>query len=189
MKPRLIINCGSMFSGKSTELIRQGERHLIAEHKVVFIKPSLDTRYSKNEIVTHKGQKVESLNIKDALTFLTLDEVLEAEVVFIDEVQFIENVVEGIQELLALGKVVYCSGLDMDYLGVPFQSVALLMAMAEEVNKFHAVCMNCGEDALFSHKLEHNDVRIELGEKDKYTPLCRNCYFKIKGNHYEKNNL
>lgn len=187
MKPRLIVNCGGMFSGKSTNLIRQGERHLLADHRVVFIKPSLDTRYSKNAIVTHKGQKVESLNMKDAKNFLIEKEILAAEVVLIDEVQFIDNAVYGIQKLLELNKTIYCSGLDMDYLGVPFQTMASLMAMADEVNKFHAVCTSCGEDALFSHKLTSSKERIELGEKDKYTPLCRKCYANLKENEDEEN--
>lgn len=180
MKSRLVVNCGSMFSGKSTELMRQGERHMIAGHNVVFVKPIIDNRYSNDEIVNHKGQKVEALNIHDGKELLTNKQVLEADVVLIDEVQFIPHVIEGIQALLTINKMVYCSGLDMDFKGEPFETVAYLMAIAEEINKFHAVCGHCGEDALFSHKLTDSNERIELGEKNIYIPLCRKCYQRTK---------
>lgn len=177
---KLVVNCGGMFSGKSTELMRQGERHMIAGHNIVFVKPLIDNRYSNDEIVNHKGQKVKAINVKDGNSLLEMKDIIEADVVLIDEVQFIDNVVEAIKTLLQLKKTVYCSGLDMDYKGDPFETVATLMAMAEEVNKFHAVCSGCGEDALFSHKTNESKERIELGEKDIYIPLCRKCYQKIK---------
>lgn len=180
MKSRLVVNCGGMFSGKSTELMRQGERHMIAGHNVVFVKPLIDNRYSNDEIVNHKGQKVQAINIKHGKELLVTPSILKADVVLIDEVQFIPKVVESIKDLLTINKMIYCSGLDMDYKGDPFEAVACLMAMAEEINKFHAVCNNCGEDALFSHKTIESNQRIELGEKDIYIPLCRKCYQSTK---------
>lgn len=180
MKSRLVVNCGSMFSGKSTELMRQGERHMLAGHQVVFIKPMIDDRYSKDEIVTHKGQKVKAINIHDGKELLSNKSILKADVVLIDEVQFIPNVIESIRYLLLIDKMIYCSGLDMDFKGEPFETVAYLMAIAEEINKFHAVCNDCGEDALFSHKLTDSNERIELGEKNIYIPLCRKCYTSTK---------
>ena len=180
MKFKLVVNCGGMFSGKSTELMRQGERHMIAGHKVVFVKPLIDNRYSNDEIVNHKGQKVKAINVKDGKSLLQIKDITEADVILIDEVQFLDNIVDAIKSLLQSKKTVYCSGLDMDFKGDPFETVATLMAMAEEVNKFHAVCNKCGEDALFSHKIIDSNERIELGEKDIYIPLCRKCYQKIK---------
>lgn len=179
MKSKLVVNCGGMFSGKSTELIRQGERHMLAGHKVVFIKPQFDDRYSEDEIVNHKGQKVKALSITSNDNILLMEDVMSADVVLIDEVQFLSNIVIKIECLLKQGKAIYCSGLDMDYLGKPFETVASLMALADEVNKFHAVCAHCGEDAVFSKKLSDSTNRFDLGEKDKYIPLCRKCYHTI----------
>lgn len=183
MKPirsKLIVNTGSMFSGKSTELQRQGERHIIAGHDVIFLKPDLDTRYGKNVIVNHKGDKVvaKPIPIDDNIRNYISP---EKQVVLIDEVQFFDTgIILDIARLLEQGKAVYCSGLDMDFMGEPFEVVANLMAMADEVNKFHAVCSSCGEDAVFSAKLNSDSSqRVELGEKDKYKPLCRECYCKF----------
>lgn len=178
MKSKLVVNCGGMFSGKSTELMRQGERHMLAGHKVVFLKPQFDDRYSEDEIVNHKGQKVKAIGITPEDNILLMEDIQTADVILIDEVQFIDNIVIKIECLLKQGKAIYCSGLDMDFLGKPFEIVANLMAMADEVNKFHAVCAHCGEDAVYSKKLSDSTTRIELGEKDKYIPLCRNCYYK-----------
>lgn len=178
MKSKLVINCGGMFSGKSTELMRQGERHMLAGHKVVFLKPQLDNRYAEDEIVNHKGQKVTAINITEQDNILLINDVMYADVILVDEVQFMSNIVPKIECLLKHGKTIYCSGLDMDYLGKPFVTVSTLMAMADEINKFHAVCSHCGEDAVFSKKLSKSQSRIELGEKDMYTPLCRKCYYE-----------
>jgi len=186
MKPirsKLILNVGSMFSGKSTELQRQGERHILAGHDVIFLKPDLDTRYGDNEIVNHKGVRVvaKSIPIDDDIRNYIPQ---EKQVILIDEVQFFDTgIILDIARLLESGKMVYCSGLNLDYLGAPFEIVANLMAMADTVNNFHAVCSHCGEDAVFSAKLEANSTqRLELGEKDKYIPLCRECYYKFMDN-------
>lgn len=183
MKSKLTVNCGGMFSGKSSELQRQGERHLIANHKVAFVKPALDNRYADEEIVNHKGYSVKAISIEKSVDIFTTPGIITQDVICIDEVQFFDDaIVACINSLLKLGKVVYCSGLDMDYAGKPFRIVADLMAMADEVNKFQAVCSDCGDDAIFSHRLDSESTAvIELGEKDKYKPLCRACYYAQVG--------
>lgn len=178
MDSKLVINCGGMYSGKSTELMRQGERHMLAGHKVIFIKPKIDNRYSNDEIVTHKGQKVTAINIGEDDDITQMKEILDAEVILIDEVQFMNDIVSKIECLLKHNKTIYCSGLDMDYLGVPFENTSYLLAIADEINKFHAVCAHCGKDAVFSKKIVESTNRIDLGEKNKYIPLCRKCFYQ-----------
>lgn len=177
MKAKLTINCGSMFSGKSSELLRQGERHMLAGHKVTFIKPTIDNRYSEDKIVNHKGQSIEAISVKQSIEILQ-ENIVKNDVILIDEVQFFDNyLIKVISDLLKQNKTIYCSGLDMDFEGTPFEITSQLMAMADEVNKFRAVCDSCGEDANFSYKLTDSKSQIELGEKDKYIPLCRKCYY------------
>lgn len=180
---KLTINTGSMYSGKSSELLRQGERHLLAGHKVVFIKPAIDLRYAKDEIVTHTGDKVEAIRVRGIDRIDLMAQVLEADVVLIDEVQFFDSWLSmQIMELLARGKNVYCSGLDMDFMGEPFSLTADLMARADVVNKFKAVCACCGADATYSGKNARASKRkrIELGAKELYIPLCRDCFNEQK---------
>lgn len=180
---KLTVNCGSMYSGKSSELLRQGERHLLAGHKVVFIKPAIDLRYAEDEIVTHTGARVEAIRVREIDRIDTITQVLEADVVLIDEVQFFDNWLSmQIMELLDKGKEVYCSGLDMDFMGEPFSLTADLMARADVVNKFKAVCAGCGADATYSGKTNKasKEKRIELGAKELYIPLCRKCFNKQK---------
>ena len=182
MKAKLTINCGSMFSGKSTELIRQGERHLLAGHSVVFIKPKIDTRYSEDKIVNHKGIYINAIAIKNPIKLITDKAIRRNEVILIDEVQFFDQtIVRVILYLLKKGYVIYCSGLDMDFKGEPFNIVAQLMAMADEVNKFRAVCEKCGEDANFSYRKTKSNSLIALGGKDEYMPLCRKCFYEMEG--------
>ena len=176
MLSKLIMNVGGMFSGKSTELQRQGKRHIIAGHKVVFLKPQFDDRYSKDCIVTHLGETVEAVNVTDTIL---IPEVAEAEVILLDEIQFYNNSVIGeIRQLLREGKIIYASGLDMDFNGNGFNIVMNLMSMADGVQKFKAVCEECGQDATFTDKRVKNGVVNELGSKDLYIPLCRSCYYK-----------
>ena len=180
---RLTVNCGSMYSGKSSELLRQGERHILAGHKVVFIKPVRDLRYAKDEIVTHAGVKVEAVRVRSIDRVDILPQVVGADVVLIDEVQFFDNLLSmQIMELLRKGKTVYVSGLDMDFMGEPFSLTADLMARADVVNKFKAVCAGCGADATYSGKnaKASKKKRIELGAKELYIPLCRECFEKQK---------
>ena len=173
---KLVCNVGGMFSGKSTELQRQGRRHVLAGHRVVFLKPEYDNRYSNDCVVTHLGDKVEAINV---LETILIPEVLEADVILIDEIQFFPAmVVVEIKKLLRCNKTIYVSGLDMDSNGNGYITVEGLMTIADQVQKFKAVCEECGQDATFTDKRIKNDLVNELGSKDIYIPLCRNCYYK-----------
>lgn len=181
--PKLVVNAGGMFASKSTALIAQGRRHLLAGHDVVFIKPDIDNRYSENEIVTHDGQRVEAMKIdKDSgFTFHEMLRLSTADVILIDEVQFFGSwIIKTIKDLLSKGKVVYVSGLDMDYKGEPFQVTMYLMGIAHEVIKYHAVCSDCGDDAYVTAKTSGSNNRIEIGSKDMYKPVCITCYKKYQ---------
>lgn len=181
-KPALTVNVGGMFASKSTTLIAQGKRHLLAGHKVVFIKPDMDTRYSDEDIITHDGQKVEAINIStDEQSHIQELILHEADVYLFDEVQFYSmTIVEDIKYLLDNEKIVYVSGLDMDYTGEPFQVTAYLMGIADNVNKIKAVCSDCGDDSYVTAKTSGSSSRVELGSSDIYKPVCRNCYTKYK---------
>ncbi|MEH7117236.1 thymidine kinase [Neobacillus vireti] len=179
---KLELNVGGMFASKSTALIAQGQRHLLAGHKVVFIKPDIDNRYSETEIVTHDGRKADAVSLPLDCKLTKWEDyknVRNADVILFDEVQFFEmEICSLIRNLLKAGKVVYCSGLDMDYMGEPFQVTSYLMGIADEVNKLKAVCADCGEDAYVTVKTSDSNNRIELGSKDIYKPVCRACYQK-----------
>lgn len=175
---KLIVNTGTMFGGKSTELQRLGERHLLAGQKVCFFKPQLDTRYSDKEIVTHNGNKVAAIAIPRGESII--GHIPDGtEVVLLDEVQFFDkNIIQDIWALLEIGMNIYVAGLDMDFKGRAFVVVKELMTFADEVKKFHAVCEVCGEDAVHTGKRSvQGDKVLELGEKNLYMPLCRECYF------------
>ncbi|HLO12792.1 MAG TPA: thymidine kinase [Pseudoneobacillus sp.] len=167
---------GGMFAGKSTEVQRQGKRYEIAKKRVLYIKPTLDLRYSKNEIVTHDGQKVNAIRVEADQVVVTLkDYVNDYDVFAFDEIQFFYSSVIGmIQTLLLKDKVVICGGLDLDYTGKPFNITAQLLAMADDVTKLHAVCSSCGNDAYISARKTNNKQRIVVG--NEYTPLCRKCF-------------
>lgn len=180
---KLTVNVGGMFSGKSTLLQQQGRRHFCANQKVVYVKPSLDNRYSDDEIVTHDGKSVSAINIESSLK--EYPELFSADVVLIDEIQFFKlNVVLEILELLKKGIDVYVSGLDMDYKGLGFAIVMTLMTMADEVNKLKSICECCGSsDAGMTGKRDvsiSSCERFELGDQTLYIPLCRDCYYKLK---------
>ena len=177
---RLTVNSGGMFSGKTSELYRQGQRHLLARQKVVFVKPRMDNRYAEDYIVTHNGLRAKAISVDESILN---KEVLEAEVVLLDEFQFYPaTVVDEVEQLVKLGKIVYLSGLDLDSNAIPFANMAKAMAMADEVKKFKAVCELCGSDAMFSYKHSRTSETIQLGEKDLYIPLCRKCFYeKEKG--------
>lgn len=189
LKPKLVLSVGGMFAGKSTELLRQGEKHMIAGHKVVYLKPEIDDRYSVDEIVTHDGKRVKALTIRNLelsmYSIYVAEEVKEADVILIDEIQFFkDSFIDWINGYLEAGKVVYVAGLDMDYSGEPFNITAQLMAMADDVTKYKAVCRDCGSDAYVSSRtrvLKENPSvikRIDLGSQDKYKPVCRDCFYK-----------
>lgn len=177
MQGKLVVICGSMFSGKSTETMRLGERHIIAGDQVVYCKPRLDNRYSETEIVNHNGRKVKAINLDTKNPKLNG---IKAHVILIDEFQFFEeSIIREVKKQVEAGTKVYISGLDMDYQGNPFKTIIHAMGIADEVYKLKAVCKNCGADATFSYrKVKSNEV-VLLGSEDSYMPLCRDCYKEI----------
>lgn len=178
----LTVITGGMFAEKSTELQRRGKRLKRAGKRVAYFKPEMDTRYSKDKLVTHDGAEVDAINIAhDAPIRITSRNFFDSYDVFlIDEVQFFSShILTAIDTLLSNGKTVIVAGLDMDYRAKPFFTVASLMIVAEEVVKLHAVCTECGDDAwVTAKKTEYPTPRIELGSDDLYYPLCRKCFQK-----------
>ncbi len=173
------IICGSMFSGKTEELIRRMKRAKFANQKVEIFKPAIDIRYSQEEVVSHDANAILSTPVETSESILLLTG--DVEVVGIDEVQFFdENIVDVCQQLANRGVRVICAGLDMDYLGNPFGPMPKLMAVAEYVTKVHAICVKCGNLAHHSHRLTSSNKLVELGEKDAYEPICRHCFNKAR---------
>ena len=169
--------CGSMFSGKTEELIRRLNRAKIAKQSVEIFKPVIDVRYSEDEVVSHNENAIRSTPVDTASNILLLTG--NVDVVGIDEAQFFdEGLVEVCRELANQGIRVIIAGLDMDFKGKPFGPMPKLMATAEYVTKVHAICMQCGSLATFSHRLNANDKLVVLGEKQEYEPLCRECFKK-----------
>ncbi|MCQ2178522.1 MAG: thymidine kinase [Bacteroidales bacterium] len=169
--------CGSMFSGKTEELIRRLRRAQFANQKIEIFKPAVDNRYSDVEVVSHDFHKITSKPVSDAS--LMLDVPSDVEVVGIDEAQFFgDNLVDVCQTLANRGIRVIAAGLDTDYLGKPFGPMPRLLAVAEDVQKVHAICVKCGNLANHSHRLSKSKDLVVLGEKDIYEPLCRECYNK-----------
>ena len=168
--------CGSMFSGKTEELIRRLRRAQFANQQIAIFKPVIDKRYSDVEVVSHDFHKITSTPV--ATPREILDKVgPEVQVVGIDEAQFFdETLVEVCQTLANRGVRVIVAGLDTDYLGVPFGPMPRLMAVAEDVQKVHAICVRCGALANHSHRLSKSQDLVLLGEKDVYEPLCRDCF-------------
>ena len=172
---RIEVICGSMFSGKTEELIRRLKRAQFANQKIAIFKPSIDVRYSDVEVVSHDLHSLKSTPITDAKFMLEIPS--DIEVVGIDEAQFFgDNIVEVCQSLANKGVRVIIAGLDTDFLGKPFGPMPALMAVAEDVQKVHAICVKCGNLANHSHRLSKNADLVVLGEKDVYEPLCRKCY-------------
>lgn len=167
--------CGSMFSGKTEELIRRLRRAEFANQKVEIYKPCIDVRYSEDQVVSHEGHSIPSTPIESPASMLLLSS--DVEVVGIDEAQFFDDtIVEVVQTLANRGIRVIVAGLDQDFLGKPFGAMPALMAVAEDVQKVHAICVKCGSPAQHSHRLSTNENLVVLGEKDVYEPLCRHCY-------------
>ena len=167
--------CGSMFSGKTEELIRRLKRAQFAKQKVEIYKPCIDIRYSEEEVVSHEGHSIMSTPIDSPTSMLLLSS--DVEVVGIDEAQFFDDtIVEVVQTLANRGVRVIIAGLDTDFMGKPFGPMPALMAVAEDIQKVHAICVKCGSPANHSHRLTSNDKLVVLGEKDVYEPLCRHCY-------------
>ena len=167
--------CGSMFSGKTEELIRRLKRAQFAKQKVEIYKPCIDVRYSEDQVVSHDSHSIPSTPIDSPASMLLLS--ADVEVVGIDEAQFFdETLVDVVQTLANRGIRVIIAGLDTDFLGKPFGPMPALMAIAEDIQKVHAICVKCGSPANHSHRLVKNDALVVLGEKDEYEPLCRHCY-------------
>lgn len=167
--------CGSMFSGKTEELIRRLKRAQFANQKIEIFKPAVDTRYSDMDVVSHDLHSIPCTPVKSAEKMLEAAD--DTQVVGIDEAQFFgETLVKVAQELANKGKRVIVAGLDTDYLGKPFGPIPGLMAIAEDVQKVHAICVKCGNLANHSHRLTKSDKLVLLGEKDVYEPLCRQCF-------------
>jgi thymidine kinase len=171
---------GSMFSGKTEELIRRMKRAKIARQRVEIFKPQIDVRYSVEEVVSHDENSILSTPVSTSRNILLLAN--DVEVVGIDEAQFFDNGLVEVCNILAnRGIRVIAAGLDMDYLGKPFGPMPALLASAEYVTKVHAICVKCGNLAHHSHRLSKNDKLVLLGEKDEYEPLCRKCFNEALG--------
>ncbi len=169
--------CGSMFSGKTEELIRRLKRAKIAQQKVEIFKPQIDTRYDAVSIVSHDANSIHSTPVPSSADILKL--AMGFEVVGIDEAQFFDaELTKVCRELAGKGIRVIVAGLDMDYLGNPFGPMPALMATSEYVTKVHAICMKCGNLANHSHRHQAGEDLIVLGEKDSYSALCRVCFNK-----------
>lgn len=169
--------CGSMFSGKTEELLRRLKRAKIANLKVEIFKPMIDTRYAVNEVVSHDANAVLSTPVSSSQNILLLGN--HVDVVGIDEAQFFdEGLVEVCTQLANKGVRVIIAGLDKDFQGEPFGIMPKLMAVAEYVTKVHAICVQCGALANFSYRLVDNEKQVMLGEKESYEPRCRNCFNK-----------
>ena len=175
---RIEVVCGSMFSGKTEELIRRMKRAKFAKQKVEIFKPSLDTRYSDVDVVSHDQHSIPSTPIDSSSTIALLSS--DIDVVGIVEAQFLDDgVVDVCNDLANRGVRVIVAGLDMDFQGKPFGPMPALCAIADEVTKVHAICVKCGALAYISHRLVANDKRVLLGEQMEYEPLCRECYQRI----------
>src|SRR3569833_3013841 len=167
--------CGSMFSGKTEELIRRLNRARIARLKVEIFSPKADTRYDENSLVSHNANSIPSTPVENASSILLLGS--DVHVIGVDEAQFIDDELPDVCNVLATrGVRVIVAGLDMDFKGRPIGPMPAIMAMAESVTKLHAVCVRCGNPAMYSYRLVHDERKILLGEKESYEPRCRVCY-------------
>ena len=176
---RIEVICGSMFSGKTEELIRRLNRARIAQQKVDIYTPMIDTRYSEENVVSHDSNSVASTPVDSSQSILLM--ATEADVIGIDEAQFFdEGLVEVCNTLANRGKRIIIAGLDMDFKGVPFGPMPALCAIAEDVTKVHAICVRCGNLAHVSHRIVAGDKQVMLGELQEYEPLCRHCYNKTQ---------
>ncbi|WP_160067766.1 thymidine kinase [Sphingobacterium bovisgrunnientis] len=168
--------CGSMFSGKTEELIRRMKRAQFAKLPVDIFKPAIDIRYSEKEVVSHDSNSIPSTPVEHSSAILLLGG--DAKVVGIDEAQFFDDELPNVCIQLAnRGVRVIVAGLDMDYQGRPFGPMPNIMAVAEDVYKVHAVCVKCGAPANYSYRFTKNNDVVLLGEKESYEPRCRHCYY------------
>ncbi len=170
--------CGSMFSGKTEELIRRMKRAQFANQKLVLFKPVIDDRYHTENVVSHQGSSLKAIPVNNSKEILDLWK--NEKVVAIDEAQFFdEGIIDVCNELAKKGTRVILAGLDMDYKGVPFGPMPNLLSIAEYVTKVHAICVSCGNLAQYSHRTANETGQVLVGAVEKYQPLCRACYNKI----------
>lgn len=178
---RIEVVCGSMFSGKTEELIRRMRRAEFARQKVEIFKPAIDTRYSDEDVVSHDRHAIHSTPVGSLAQILLMAD--DIDVVGIDEAQFFDDgIVEVCNQLAYNGVRVIVAGLDMDFKGVPFGPMPALCAIADDVTKVHAICVHCGKLAYVSHRIVAGDRQVMLGETAEYEPLCRECYRKLQTN-------
>lgn len=167
--------CGSMFSGKTEELIRRLKRAKIANLKVEIFKPAIDVRYDEIKIVSHDDNAIHSTPIDNSQTLLLMAQ--DVDVVGIDEAQFFDDEIANVCDELALrGVRVIVAGLDMDYTAKPFGQMPFLLAKADYITKLHAICVKCGNIANYSYRIIPNEEQVMLGAKNVYEPRCRNCF-------------
>lgn len=167
--------CGSMFSGKTEELIRRLKRAKFANLKTEIFKPAIDTRFDEIKIISHDENAIQSTPVDTAQTILLMAQ--DADVIGIDEAQFFDEELPNVCDALALrGVRVIVAGLDMDFTGKPFGQMPYILAKAEYVTKLHAICMKCGNIANYSYRKVSNEDQVMLGAKDAYEPRCRKCY-------------
>lgn len=173
--------CGSMFSGKTEELIRRLNRAKIARQRVEIFKPAVDVRYDEVNVVSHNETAIQSTPVQAASQIILLAN--DVDVVGIDEAQFFDNELAAVCNILANDGIrVIIAGLDMDFLGQPFGPIPSIMSTAEYVTKVHAICIECGSLAQYSHRLVEDDSLVLIGETDRYVPLCRKCYLVKRNN-------
>lgn len=178
---RIEVVCGSMFSGKTEELIRRMRRAEFARQKVEIFKPAIDTRYSDEDVVSHDKHAIHSTPVGSSAQILLMAD--DIDVVGIDEAQFFDDgLVDVCNQLAYNGVRVIVAGLDMDFKGVPFGPMPALCAIADDVTKVHAICVRCGKLAYVSHRIVAGDRQVMLGETAEYEPLCRECYRKLQNN-------
>ena len=171
--------CGSMFSGKTEELIRRLKRVEFAQQKLALFKPSIDKRYSDVQVVSHKGSEITAIPVNSSKELLTHWK--KERIVAIDEAQFFDDeIIEVCTFLANQGVRVIIAGLDMDFMGKPFGPMPHLLCLAEYVTKVHAICVSCGNLAHYSHRTSNDKEQVLLGAVEEYEPLCRSCYNKIE---------
>tara|TARA_R110002072_G_scaffold9144_3_gene44923 strand:+ start:3411 stop:4001 length:591 start_codon:yes stop_codon:yes gene_type:complete len=174
--------CGSMFSGKTEELIRRMKRAQFAKQSVEIFKPMVDTRYAEEDVVSHDMNSIRCTPVESSSNLLLLAD--DVDVIGIDEAQFFDDgIVEVCNELANRGSRVIVAGLDMDFTGKPFGPMPNLMATAEYVTKVHAICVKTGNLAHYSHRKSLNEKLVMLGEQEEYEPLSRSAFNKVYKNH------
>ncbi|MFK8045682.1 MAG: thymidine kinase [Crocinitomicaceae bacterium] len=175
---QLRVICGPMFSGKTKTLIRVINDYKAANKSVIVFKPKIDNRYATDKVVSHDKDSVAAVEVSKPKQIVDL--MHSADVVAIDEIQFFDESIVKVCELIAeQGKTCIVSGLDLDYTAKPFGSMPEILAVADEIIKLNSVCTFCSGHARFTHRISGESELVVLGEKNKYTPLCRSCYQEI----------